>query len=182
MEFVIIGMGVFLALLGLLLNENNAKYLLAGYNTASEKERENFDIKGYLKLFRNFHLFLGGSILVFGLATFYLIDRDWSSFFIGFYPILAYIYFIYRGRSFYKDNKERSAKVGIYILMGCLALITVLFFYGFSEDSLIIKEDAIEIEGMYGIELERSEINKINLLDTLPGIGGKLNGFALSEI
>jgi len=175
-------MGVFLASLGLILNEKNAKYLLAGYNTASEEEQQSFDIKGYLKLFRNFHFFLGGSILIFGLATFYLVDRDWSSFFIGVYPILAYIYLIYRGKSFYKENNERSAKIGIYILLGCLALITVLSYFGFSEDSFIVKEDSIEIEGMYGVELNESEIMEINLLDTLPRIGAKLNGFALSDI
>ena len=175
-------MGIFLALLGLILNENNAKYLLSGYNTASEEERKNFDIKGYLKLFRSFHLFLGGTILVFGLATYYLIDRDWSFFFIGIYPILAYIYFIYRGRFFYKENRDKSAKVGIYILGACLVLLIVLSFYGFSEDEMIIGESSIEIEGMYGIKLNTADIARINLLDTLPKIGGKLNGFALADI
>jgi len=182
MEFVIIGMGVFLALLGLMINEQNATYLLAGYNTASEKERENFDIKGYLKLFRNFHLFLGGSILVFGLATYYLIDRDWSFFFIGVYPILAYIYLVYRGRFFYKENRDKSAKLGIYILSGCLVLIVILSFYGFSEDGMNISDGSVEIEGMYGIELQRDDLIEINLLDTLPAIRAKLNGVALSNI
>jgi len=182
MQYVIIGMAIALALIGLLLNEKNAKYLLAGYNTASEKERENFDIKGYLKLFRNFHFFLGGSILVFGLATYYLVDRDWSFFFIGVYPILAYIYFIYRGRFFYKENRDKSAKAGIYILGVCLVLVVILSFYGFSEDGMNISEGSVEIEGMYGIELQRDELVEINLLDTLPAIRAKLNGVALSDI
>lgn len=182
MEFVIIGMAFFFAFMALILNEKNAKYLLAGYNTASEKERENFDIKGYLKFFRSFHFFLGVSVLVFGLATYYLIDRDWAGFFIGIYPILAYIYFIYRGRFFYKENTDKSAKAGIYILGACLVLMVVLSFYGFSENDMNINEESIEIEGIYGIELKREDISEINLLDTLPGIRAKLNGFALSDI
>ena len=36
------------------LNKKNAKYLLSGYNTMSEKERENFDIENYLILFKKF--------------------------------------------------------------------------------------------------------------------------------
>jgi len=36
------------------LNKKNAKYLLSGYNTMSEKERENFDIENYLILFKFF--------------------------------------------------------------------------------------------------------------------------------
>ena len=36
------------------LNKNNAKYLLAGYNTMSKEERENFKIKEYLIYLKNF--------------------------------------------------------------------------------------------------------------------------------
>ncbi|OUT95223.1 MAG: hypothetical protein CBB92_12135 [Flammeovirgaceae bacterium TMED32] len=31
-----------------LISESNAKYYLAGYNTLSEKDRDNYDLKGYL--------------------------------------------------------------------------------------------------------------------------------------
>ena len=120
--------------------------------------------------------------MVFGLTTYYLIDRDWSFFFIGVYPILAYLYLINRGRSFYRKNQERSANLGIYSLGACLIFVIVLSFFGFSEDEMIVGESSIEIEGMYGIELNRADIAEINLLDTLPVIGGKLNGFALSDI
>ena len=33
------------------INEKNAKLLLAGYNTMSEQERKNFDLKSYLIYF-----------------------------------------------------------------------------------------------------------------------------------
>ena len=36
---------------GYIINETNANYLLAGYNTMSKKEKENFDLKKYLKFF-----------------------------------------------------------------------------------------------------------------------------------
>ena len=36
------------------INKENAKYLLAGYNTLSEKERTKFDIVEYLKFFKAF--------------------------------------------------------------------------------------------------------------------------------
>ncbi len=37
-----------------MVNENNADMLLAGYNTMSKKEKESFDLKGYLIFLRNF--------------------------------------------------------------------------------------------------------------------------------
>ena len=35
-------------------DENNADILLAGYNTMSKKEKEKFNLKGYLIFFKNF--------------------------------------------------------------------------------------------------------------------------------
>lgn len=37
-----------------LLNENNAKYLLAGYNTMSKEEREKVDLSNFLNFGRFF--------------------------------------------------------------------------------------------------------------------------------
>ena len=36
------------------IDENNADILLAGYNTMSKKEKEKFNLKGYLIFFKNF--------------------------------------------------------------------------------------------------------------------------------
>ena len=38
------------------INKNNAKYLLAGYNTMSKDDREKFDIDGFLIFFKKFFL------------------------------------------------------------------------------------------------------------------------------
>ena len=40
-------------------NENNADMLLSGYNTMSKKEKESFDLNGYLIFFKKFFLNLG---------------------------------------------------------------------------------------------------------------------------
>ena len=42
--------------LALCINKNNAKYLLAGYNTMSTEQREKFDIDGFLIFFKKFFL------------------------------------------------------------------------------------------------------------------------------
>lgn len=43
-------------------------------------------------------------------------------------------------------------------------------------------DGSLEIEGMYGIDLQRDDLIEINLLDKLPSIRAKLNGIALSNI
>ena len=36
------------------INQDNAKFLLSGYNTMSEEKRKKFDIKNYLIFFKRF--------------------------------------------------------------------------------------------------------------------------------
>ena len=44
---------------GHIVTEKNADILLAGYNTMSKKEKETFDLKGYLGFFKKFMLSVG---------------------------------------------------------------------------------------------------------------------------
>lgn len=57
-----------------------------------------------------------------------------------------------------------------------------LFWLGFKEDKLIIHSDKIELEGFYGEELTSSDIESIELVDKVPKITMKTNGFALGNI
>ncbi len=51
---VLIVTNLFILLVMRSLNQNNSKYLLAGYNTMSREERENFKIKEYLIYLKRF--------------------------------------------------------------------------------------------------------------------------------
>ena len=59
LDFVVIGVGVLNYLIGNYTNKENAKILLAGYNTMSKAEREKFDIDEYLEFFKPFFKKLG---------------------------------------------------------------------------------------------------------------------------
>ena len=59
LDFVVIGIGVINYLIGNYINKENAKILLAGYNTMSKVEREKFDIDKYLEFFKPFFKKLG---------------------------------------------------------------------------------------------------------------------------
>lgn len=53
------------------INTENAKFFLAGYNTMSEKERNNFDLLSYLKFFKSFFIKLTFySTLIFAVTYF----------------------------------------------------------------------------------------------------------------
>ncbi len=84
------------------INEKNAKYLLAGYNTMSKEEQEKFDLKNYLIFFRKFFLNLTlYSFLIF-LLFYILYDGTTASIIWCISIFIPMPYMIYKGNKFKK--------------------------------------------------------------------------------
>ena len=169
-------------IVGFVITENNAKYLLAGYNTMSEKDKKQVDIKTYIGFFRKFHLFLGVSNRILGLIFTYLIDKTIGGIFLVTYPILAYIYLAVGSLKYYKRTNSKQNKIGVIILLITLVFVGGLLISGIKEDQLIVNTDSIEFEGNYGEILTSNQITSIKLVNKLPNISLKTNGFAISDI
>lgn len=182
MIYLFIGMSLLFIAIGSIVTENNAKYLLSGYNTMKEEDQQKFDIKGYIPYFRKFHLFLGISFLVLGLLLYYWVNEETAGVFIGIYPILAYIYFLWSSNKFSKNIKTKWNKLGRYLLLTTLIFIIGAMFIGMKEDKLIIHKQSIEFTGSYGENLNQSEIKSIEIVNSLPQISFKTNGFAVGKI
>ena len=182
MLYVFLGMGLLFVAIGFILTEKNAKHLLAGYNTMSKEARQQFDIKGYLVFFRKFHLFLGASLLIIGLPLNYTISENAGGLFLALYPIAAYIYFVIASSGFSKGIKKKGNKIGIIILIITLLFVIGVLGYGFKENKLNFDAEKIEITGIYGEILLSTEIQSITLIDQLPSISYKSDGFALGKI
>lgn len=84
---------------GYLLTEKNARSLLAGYNTLSEEEKSRFDLKSFLKFFRQFHLVLGISFFFLGSLVYFFIGGPFMKIFLVVLPTVFYIQFFIRIRS-----------------------------------------------------------------------------------
>lgn len=182
MIFVLGGVGVFLIAIGFAVTEKNARHLLAGYNTMSDEERKRFDIKGYIRHFRKFHMVLGASLVVTGIALYYTAGQNSAGIFLATYPILAYIYFLWSSNRYSREAGAGGNMFAAYILGGALVIVVVLLMLGFKEDQLTVSHDAIEISGMYGEQLISTEIQSVELADRIPEIKMKANGFALGTI
>lgn len=185
MMLVITILSVLFIGIGFVITESNAKYLLSGYNTMSEAERSNVDIKTYLPFFRNFHIFLGLSLFIIGTIIYYFVDADWSGIFMVFYPIVAYIYLIWKSSAFLKQNNKKQRRkniLGTSVLVVVLIGVSIMFLYSYQNNTITIKRDVIEISGDYGMNLKIDDIKSIELVDSLPELSMKLNGFAMQNI
>lgn len=92
MVFVLVGVSLLFIGIGYIVTEDNAKYLLAGYNTMTQEQREAIDLASYLVTFRRFHTFLGSSLGVIGILCWMLLSEQITALFLTVYPLMAYLY------------------------------------------------------------------------------------------
>ncbi len=175
-------MSLFFVAIGFTVTEDNAKYLLSGYNTMNEEDKKKVNITSYIPYFRKFHVYLGMSFLIFGLTLTSLISEYAGGIFLGVYPILAYVYFIWSSSKYSKGLSTKGNKIGAFVLLAVLVFVVGLFVTGFKEDKLIFNVEKIELQGRYGEELSPSKVRSIELVKQLPNIIIKTNGFALGSI
>jgi len=169
--------------LSFVLNERNAKYLLSGYNTMSAAEQASYPLGAFLRFFKRFHWFLGGSLLIIGLVLYYFVDEGTTGMLIGIYPIAAYMYFIWQSGSFQAKNANTRNinKWAAGILGITLLLVIGLSWMGRKEDVLRVEDHQLMIGGMYGTTLSAEEIAGFSLVPELPLIDRKKHGFASGQ-
>ena len=178
MDFSLFVLPTICIALAFILTKGNAKYLLAGYNTLSATDREKVVLDGYLHLFKRFHLFLGLSLLIVTL----LLSRI-SPNFTDIVQVLSmiggYSFFVYKSVWYFNPSRMQygfSAAVS-----GMLALIAVVVLYfsviSFKESELKIDGDQLEITGIYGVTIDRENLTEVRILDQMPHIRSRTNGF-----
>ena len=83
-----------------MVNENNADMLLAGYNTMSKKEKESFNLKGYLIFFKKFFINLAIYTSLIFLFFYVAFDELTASYAYFISVLLPMPYIIYKGNKF----------------------------------------------------------------------------------
>ena len=100
LDLLILGIGIMYYLVGNFINKENAKILLAGYNTMSNSEREKFDIDGYLKLFKPFFKKLGiYSVFMYFLLSL-IVDEETAIWIWFFIQIISLVILAFYGNSY----------------------------------------------------------------------------------
>lgn len=160
-----------------LMNEKNSEYLLSGYNTMSKADREQFDITGYLKVFKRFNLILGATLLP-GVLLLQLVNEAAASIFMIMYVLFGYLFFMIRTRSFYQKKQKTLLYSSLAVMVVTILGVAVLFLVSLKDSPIILKKDSIEIEGIYGIEIKKGDLQAIEVIDQLPPISIRTNGFA----
>ncbi|CAM3844973.1 DUF3784 domain-containing protein [Mesobacillus zeae] len=79
-------------------------------------------------------------------------------------------------------KRRRSFIITSSLFVVVLSIISVLTFLGYQEPVLVTRQDSFEITGMYGREWSYKDVKKVELLDKMPKVTYKENGFGMSDM
>lgn len=181
MQWFSIIFGLFFMGIGILVKHGKAYTLIAGYNTMSGEEKAQFDIEEYATFFRNFFIGLGIAIIL-GFYLFYWMG--WTEIAFGWVissVFLALPYLLIRGQKYNHGPSSQKTRRhnGVAIVFLGLVFIGVIALIGkgMIPPSVTFHDNELEISGMYGVNIPAEEIAAVTLLDQLPDVLVKTNGF-----
>jgi hypothetical protein len=89
---------------------------------------------------------------------------------------------IYLSKYELNEKRNRSYIISSIIAIGTVGFIGGLFYLGYQDFELKGHENSIEITGMYGDEWSYSEIQRVELLEEMPEVVLRQNGFGLATM
>jgi hypothetical protein len=155
--------------------------LISGYNTMTREQKQNVDIEGLSIFMRNGFVFMG-IIIIAGYALF-----NWLGLAVianSMIPVVTLVgltLMILKAQKFNHNTDKRTGKT--YLILGITAVFVIgLFMYGSMPSKTTFKDASIEFSGMYGFEMNFSEIEEVNLADSLPAIQMRTNGYSFAGV
>jgi len=157
--------------------------LISGYSTMSAEEKQNVDIIGLSTVLRNGFILIALANLVVYFTLYFLNFQFIADSSLIFTIFGGIIILILKSNKYDTNKNSRRKNNFVVIFLSITAIgISALFYYGTATSEIIFKDNEFEITKMYGIERNYSDIYNIELLDTMPDIIMKTNGFNLGDI
>lgn len=189
--YIFISVGVLCIVLGILIKHFKFYGLISGYNTMSKEKRKNVDADGLGRFMGNLLFILGGIIILGGV----LIFTGYKAIGITLVIVLPFIiipYIMIKSQKYDKNafgpdgrmKKGTKHTIGYFIgFMGIiLVLIVSLNLYGAKEPDITVNNECIQIDGMYASKVGKEDIYEVVLLDSIPIVQRKDNGFDFGNI
>lgn len=71
----------------------------------------------------------------------------------------------------------KTAKNAVYTIIFVIVGALILILYGTKEHEVVIQDNQMEITGIYGININLNDIQSFELLDQMPRVEMRTNGF-----
>ena len=155
--------------------------MMAGYNTMSEEKKKNVDIEGLSTYMRNGFVAIGLTLII-SYYFFKWIGLTLIADSMIVIVILVGITILMINASKFDHNRDKKTKLTYLIPAFLMVLVAGLMAYGYMPSRPIFEDDTIRFSGMYGFETNIAEIENVTLIDKLPKINMRTNGFSFGAI
>ena len=156
--------------------------LISGYNTLSPEKKKNVDIKGLSTYLRNGLVLIGLATIIIPTVFFWtglILLANISMLAIILLGVLAIVILSQK----FDRNKKGVRQVFAYLILGItIAFVASVIFYGMKPVKITIQEQTMRIEGMYGCTINLTDFEEIKLIESMPKILVRTNGFHLGTI
>ncbi|MEW5845136.1 MAG: DUF3784 domain-containing protein [Bacteroidota bacterium] len=178
MDILIIIIGLFLVTLGFLVKAY--PNLIAGYNTMPEDKKKNVGIEGLSTFIRN-GLAITGLTIIGGYFIF-----KWSGYttianlMVVIVTLAGVTIIAVKAQRF--DHNRRKSKLHILVLGAATIFVASLLTYGFIPTRVIFDSNSVRFSGMYGVTVNSYEIASVKLVNAIPKVKLRTNGFSVGSV
>lgn len=114
--------------------------------------------------------------MIIALLLLYFVNPDWCGIFLGTYPILAYIFLVWKSNSFTKAKGTKQRNIAYFTMLVMFFLLMFIVFEfnnSMNDNQITVNKNELIISGSYGETINISDIQSVNLIDSLPKIASK---------
>ncbi|MCH7399111.1 DUF3784 domain-containing protein [Belliella sp. DSM 107340] len=157
--------------------------LIAGYNTMSQKQKDNVDVEGLSTFMRN-GLVLMGMVVIIGYHGLKWAGQDvLLGYFIPGVILIGVFFLVFRAKKF-DQNEGGLVKSKLKSVFTIVILVFALgsVGYGLIPSSYELNDDRVTFSGMYGTEIVISKIETVSLINKMPSVKARTNGLGFGPI
>lgn len=168
-------------LMGWAIKKKKVYWIISGFNTRPKDEQEKLIEKGLPQK-------TGTLMYIIGFGMLCLLPLLFTPFKYAMEVQFGFMLVVMMGGLIYLSKYELPKKRKMsYITSISLSLFLLLFvggiaYLGYQDFNLEIKEESFEISGVYGDEWSFEEIEKIELMEEMPEVTARTNGFGMSGV
>lgn len=155
---------------------------LSGFSNRPDEEKQYLKESGYLTAISNVFFTSFWILLITFIVG--LFPIPWA-FEIGFSIFIVHlmISLVWVQRYEVPHKRKKMYWVMGFISAGTIIFIAVITSLGFiNKTEIHVHEDTLEVTGMYGVEWDLSDIERVELLDELPEVLIRMNGFSMPGV
>lgn len=176
-----IAMILMFLLLGWAMLRREAYWLLSGFATRPKEEQEELIANGFPQ--RTGKLMIATAVGMLLLMPLYWTSISYTfEIQFGFMIVFLLGGLIYLSKYEVPKKRKRSYIISTSLFVIVIAALGVLEYIAYKDYELIAREQYFEITGVYGDEWSYQDIKQVELLDEMPEVTFKQDGFGMSTI